>query len=273
MTTRDTTEVVAESWSHLFSLLFEPKPSLSTGRFRSRFVFRGVADARYVDLPTSLQRLTPQVERLPKLETKLIRAFKKYAYLDGPDPTLTWEWLSVAQHYGLPTRLLDWTWSPLVALHFAADKHFERDGVIWMVDFAASMGFLPEALVRISDIESTTMFSTSMLQATAPTLEEFDALRRDDPFVVFFEPPSLDARIANQYGSFSVMAGVDTRLETWLQDRPQLFKKVIVPAAIKWEVRDKIDQSNITERVLFPGLDGLARWLRRYYGPGGAGST
>jgi hypothetical protein len=46
----------------------------------------------------------------------------------------------------------------------------------------------------------------------------------------------------------------------------------VIPASLKWEVRDELDQANVTERVVFPGLDDLSRWLWRYYTPHGRGS-
>jgi hypothetical protein len=59
----------------------------------------------------------------------------------------------------------------------------------------------------------------------------------------------------------------DGSLDKWLAAHPQLGRRVVIPAELKWEVRDKLDQANITDRVLFPGLDGLSRWVTRYYGP------
>ena len=68
--------------------------------------------------------------------------------------------------------------------------------------------------------------------SAAPDFARFDELGGED-FLVFVEPPSFDDRI-------------------------------VVPAELKWEIRDKLDQANVTERVLFPGLDGLSRWVARY---------
>jgi hypothetical protein len=67
----------------------------------------------------------------------LFRNFKKYAPRNIVTEDNDWLWLSVAQHHGLPTRLIDWSFSPYIALHFMCEdiKHYDVDGVIWCVDF------------------------------------------------------------------------------------------------------------------------------------------
>jgi hypothetical protein len=104
-----------------------------------------------------------------------------------------------------------------------------------------------------------------ILSKVAKSLNEFDALGSED-FVAFFEPPSLDDRIVNQYAVFSVMSNSKALLDDWLRGHPSVYRKIIIPASLKWEIRDKLDKSNINERI-FPGMDGLASWLRRYYSP------
>ena len=71
----------------------------------------------------------------------------------------------------------------------------------------------------------------------------------------------------NQYALFSLASDPMLALDDWLAEHPGLLRKIVVPAELKWEVRDKLDQANVTERVLFPGLDGLSRWVARYYTP------
>ena len=111
------------------------------------------------------------------------------------------------------------------------------------------------------------MFSPPRCWIALPTIfEKFDALSKDE-FVVFLEPPSLDARIVNQFALFSLMNNPAKGLDKLLDDHPDLAKRIIIPAELKWEIRDKLDQSGITERMLYPGLDGLSRWLSRYYTP------
>jgi len=105
-----------------------------------------------------------------------------------------------------------------------------------------------------------------MLSEILRDLKEFRKIS-DRNFVFFFEPPSIDDRIVNQFAFFSVMSGIDQTMDRWLRHYPGLWRRIIIPAELKWEVRDKLDQANITERVLFPGLDGLGKWLRRHYSP------
>ena len=70
-----------------------------------------------------------------------------------------------------------------------------------------------------------------------------------------------------QHALFSLTRTPTSTLDQWLQDHPDAYRRITVPAASKPEIRDKLDQANINERVLHGGLDGLCHWLTRYYTP------
>ena len=251
------------SWNQIQELLYENSWQEGLKRFRSSYAFRGMPDVND-DLVTGLARLGGD---FAQTEPHILRAFRKYARPEEAAGTTLWNWLSLAQHHGLPTRLLDWTCSPFVALHFVTEDMFlyDRDGVVWCVDYVRANGLLPQVLKDIAARECAGVFTAEMLNEAADSLPKFDSLGGERPFVVFMEPPSLDARIVNQFALFSLMSSPSARLDHWLEGHPELHRRLIIPASLKWEVRDKLDQANVTERVLFPGLDGLSRWLARYY--------
>ena len=257
-------EIRASSWAELTEVLYADSWHEQLGRFRSDFAFRGV-EAPGPELLTGLMRLGGNYA---ELEGHLLRNFRKYAYRDAVPYDSPWNWLALGQHHGLPTRLLDWTFSPYVALHFATEHldQFRDDSVVWCVDFIKARRSLPAALRGALEEEGANVFTAEMLGRAARDLREFDGLA-GEPFVAFFEPPSLDDRIINQFALFSLMSGPAASLDAWLEGHPDLCRRVVIPARLKWEVRDKLDQANITERVLFPGLDGLSLWLKRQYTP------
>lgn len=268
----DTT--IISSWHDLVEQTFAGSFSARLERYRSPYAFRGMV----ADWPvtSSIQRLRHDPNMLGFIEKAMFRNFKKYAYADFDARNSDWKWLSLAQHHGLPTRLLDWTFSPFVAMHFATNEldKMDRDGVLWMVNFDRARAYLPPFFQQSLARHYALTFSVEMLEEDPALIDPFIFERTEgmqDPFVMFFEPPSLDPRIINQWGLFSFTNRLDVRLDEWLVERAEhdrsLVRKIIISASAKWEIRDKLDNMNLTERVLMPGLDGLSTWLKRWYSP------
>jgi hypothetical protein len=253
----------AKSWQHALDLLYADSWQPHLRRFRSSLAYRGVAQAHH-ELRSGLTRIG---EDPSAMERHLLRNFIKYAEV-RPDARhdSVWHWLALAQHHGLPSRLLDWTYSPLVALHFVTElpTAFHEDGVVWCVNYQGARQLLPRALREVLEREASDVFTPELLALAVESLEELRAVS-EEPALLFLEPPSLDQRIVTQYALFSLLTRADADMQDWISRHGDLCQRVVIPASIKWEIRDKLDQANINERVLYPGLDGLCRWLRRYY--------
>lgn len=259
-------DIKATSWSHLNELLFADSWNDDIKRFRSRHAFRGNSNATH-KLQPSLMRIGGEYD---KLEKHLLRNFQKYAHRSVVERDSVWHWLSVAQHHGLPTRLLDWTYSPMVAMHFATHniREFDIDGCIWKVDYSKIHELLPNTLRAALISEGAAIFTVGMLEKHVKDLGELDGMRSHlANYVIFFEPPSIDDNIVNQFAYFSIASSPKLTVDDWLRTlKPENYWcRIIIPADLKWEIRDKLDQANISERVLFPGLDGLSQWLKRHY--------
>ena len=236
-------------------------------RFRSPYMYRGLSNADY-KLQTSLDRTCG---RNLKLEKCILRNFTKYASIIENPYLVNSEWrqLIVGQHHGLPTRLLDWTYSSLVALHFATSEDSlkdldQHDCAIWAIDLAETNSMLPPAYKKILHDEEAWVFTTEMFEKNKITLDKYDIDMADNAFVML-EPPSIDERIVNQYSYFSVTPAEITNLDQFLDNKTQNTIKYIISKDIRWQIRDTLDTMNINERIIYPGYDGLCQWLKRHY--------
>src|SRR4051794_11105790 len=231
-------EDIARSWLDVLDALYAGSWNHDLQRFRSPYAFRGHSRLDH-RLASSLLRLAAPGADVGRLELALLRNFRKYAHEEGVGEDSIWAWLALGQHRGLPTRLLDWTYSPLVALHFATDspEDMDQDGVVWYVNFVEANKRLPPRLRRIMQREGSETLTTDMLAPFA-SLRDFDRMART-PFLVFLEPPTIDKRILNQRALFSLMSSARADMAAWLERHPELARRVDVPAKLKWEIRDK----------------------------------
>lgn len=165
-----------------------------------------------------------------KLETSLLAVFRRGAVIHmATQPRNNWEWLALAQHYGLPTRLLDWTFNPLVALYFAVEANCETDAVLFALNAGKKMS---EAIVESGD-----RFAIDMPMKYLPSAQT--------------------PRIVAQEGLFTVQPNVslplgDQLLADWRLDQ------ITIPASAKAELIYQLFRQGVHRTSLFPDIDGLA---------------
>ena len=255
-------DVLIESWDALHSAVFENVWDPAIMRYRNNRVYRGMSDGQWALTP-SLNRACPQDLSLEKI---LLRSFMKYGYTELQGCNSFWELVAMGQQFGLPTRLLDWTYSPLVAAHFATEDidYYDRDGVIWCVNIEDVNANLPPSLRQKLSEQRADIFTRYILEEVAHNFTSLQALS-DQPFALFFEPASTVNRIANQYALFSAVS--DPAVTLLDLPESECFVRLIISKKAKLEIRDKLDYINISERMIYPGLDGICRWIARRYAP------
>lgn len=258
-------EITVRSLGELIDALTPQQPDPATGRYRDTGVYHGSLSARS-PLLTSLDRLggTDPPHTKAHLEAHLLRNFIRYSrpYLSA-EPVNAWEFLVIAQHHRVPTRLLDWSYSPLVAAHFAIrERTLPLDRAIWRLDWQhVHEAFnLPRLALLVEDLGNLLVEEGSFTpwQLFHGNLE---------PFACMIEPPSLDARIVAQAAVFTLSSDPRQPFDRFLENHGlmEALTKFVVPMdAVPW-IGDQLDLAGIDERRLFPDLDGVAAALRHYY--------
>ncbi len=251
----------------VMNLVTEQEYNDRSKRYRSSFVYHGLSNSKF-ELITSLRRNCKHLSS--ELESSILRNFTKYALSEDPELiSCVWKQMILGQHHGLPTRLLDWTYSPLTALHFATTENSlgkmeHHDCVVWKIDIEEIHRLLPEKYVDVLESEHADIFTVDLLSKIAPGTDDYDEDMKDSSMVII-EPPSIDPRIVNQYSYFSIIPTGVENIEDFLNKNTENTVKYVIKKELRWRIRDMLDQLNINERTVYPGLDGLSKWLARHY--------
>jgi hypothetical protein len=208
--------------------------------------FRGQADKSWLLRPS----LARQDQALVK-EKMLVKKFIQTAspYVIDNIPKTTWDWIFLMQHYRVPTRLLDWTETPLVALYFAICEQRDVDGVIWCLD---PVRLNKEARLKFSyDLELPAFgVDEKVLDNYLPDRLEGGT---SEMFPIAAIGQRNSKRMLAQAGTFTINHLKDVPIEE-IGEKKHIWR-YIIPAAKKEDLKDELDHLGYSELKLFPELD------------------
>jgi hypothetical protein len=177
-----------------------------------------------------------------------------------------WHWYFLMQHYGAPTRILDWTINPLVALYFAV-RDSEDDGAVWVVDpWRWNRAHVKDMYgPAIGGWEETTEYLLDLEDACNVSKNE-DQTSKKWPIAI--EPSHIDRRIAAQGSKFVIFGTKKNMTDSPAINRPRdskgkhaVIERIIVPKNVAEGLREELNQIGINERAMFPDLEGLGKHI------------
>ena len=188
--------------------------------------FRGQSSSEYKLIPSIGRRFKEgQEDVLKQYEKEVFEDFKrKYSMFTDARPKNDKEFRFLAQHYGLPTRLLDWTYNPLIALYFACCSNFDKDGIVYQ----------------------SYQFSRKVFNEDKDDIFSF-------PAITLLVPNMTDVRYKNQNGIFVLYP------EPWKEKFEFIYAKYIIPVQYKQIILSKLEKIGITRSFIMPSLDSLCK--------------
>jgi hypothetical protein len=236
----------------------------------NHYIFRGQSDANW-PLSSSLERIIGtrwSSTEVTKFEDYSLDTFKSKFHLydrDNLEPKSKLAWLGIMQHYGVPTRLVDFTVSPYVALYFALETYqptTKADIVVYALDYTAIM---EESIKHLSAKDTT--FKETRQSVTSKEDRIFDeTVDRFSYDIVWVTQPGVhNTRLDLQGGCFVVSGNREVRIADALSlglyggcD----FTRFRIDGSLYTGIFALLRKMNVTSKSLYGDLDGLARSIR-----------
>ena len=257
-------EVKAINFTKLNSVIEKMKNRAHLSVYDVTMIFRGQSKSTWTLKPTLLRSLIEpnklKFEEVIDLEFKALENFQRRAHLFHEtslirDKDTILEWWTLMQHYGAPTRVLDWTISPYVALYYAVSEEYDTDGAIWFLG-------VWDLIKKMKELYG---------KEYNPSKEDYEKIARDpnaQPIMHIYSRDKLTDRMINQQGLFTFCHNVLEdhaysigNVLSKFEDRSNWLLKVVIPKEHKIQFLAKLHAMNITGASLFPGADGIGRYL------------